>query len=1749
MASVLTSVACASVLVACGGGGDGGGGGGGALGAGALGPQKAAAPAPSDAAPQGASELTTLPASQGTGDVFESTAARIQAVRRKAAAVSAGKWGPVLPLPIVPVSAANLPDGKVLFWAANDRFSFGSASNAYTAMFDPATGTATEALVNNMGQNMFCPGTTNLPDGRILVSGGSQAARTSIYDPVKKTWTSAAQMRIPRAYQANTLLRDGSVFTLGGSWAGGVGNKHAEVWTEANGWSLLPGVRVDSFLTKDPEGVLRSDNHMWLLPAGNGKVFHAGPSSQMHWIDPQGTGSVVSAGLRGDDGDSMSGTNVMYDVGKILKLGGSPGYQNSNATAVAQLIDIRSGVKVRKLAPMSYARAFHNSVVLPNGQVIVVGGQSYAVPFSDNTAVLPAELWDPVSERFTVLEAMRVPRTYHGVALLLPDARVVSAGGGLCGQGCAGNHPDAQIYSPHYLFNADGTPAVRPVIAAAPTSAAYGSAMTVRTDSTIASFALVRQSSTTHTVNNDQRRLPLTFERGADNTYTVAAPTNPGWALPGQYMLFAMNEQGVPSVARIVTLSAAGTPGVPPVQDQFSAQGRAVSLAVPTTGATSVQVTGLPPGLSFDAASATVRGAPTLSGTFNVTVLAANAVGKLSTEFLWQVDPQGSVRFVKFEQLSEINGQPWGAMAELNLLGAQGAPLDRTGWKITADSEERTAENGAVMNAIDGNAGTLWVTRWTAPAAPIPHNVVVDMGRSEQLTGLRYLPRPGGGNGTIARFRVYVSADGIQWGNPVAEGDFRQINPNNAAEKTVQFNAGGNPINQPPVLTSPGDRTSQAGETVLLDLVASDDQTEPLVFSASQLPQGLSLRADTGVISGTPLVAGRTEVTVTVTDKAGATDSVSFAWTVYDLPPPAPTVAAPIGTAGTAVNLTAQMPAGGPGYTYAWDFGDGSPATAFGASPSASHTYAAAGLYNVTVQVRNAGGQTTVHRFTQAVAGGPASAALPVATSSVAWMPAASGGGGQLWVVNADTDTVSVFDGTSVDKLAEIAVGRAPRSLTVLPASRQVWVANRDSGTLSVIDAQTRQVVRTVQLANAAQPWGVLASPQGDRVYVTLEASAQLLQLNTQGAVQATLAMPGAPRHMALTADGTRLLVSRFVSPHQPGEESATVRAERNGVPAGGEVWAVNTAPLALNRTVVLRHSTKPDSTTQGRGVPNYVGAPAIAPDGRSAWLPSKQDNIYRGKLRDGLDLDFQNTVRAINSRIALDGLAEDHAARIDHDNSSLASANVFHPSGAYLFTALETSRHVAVVDPVGKREIFRVDAGRAPQGLAVSADGLTLFVSNFMDRSVSAYDLGPLVRQGQMSLPVKRVANSVATEKLAAQVLRGKKFFYDARDPRLARDAYMSCAVCHNDGSSDGRTWDMTGRGEGLRNTISLRGRGGAHGLLHWSGNFDEVQDFEGQIRTLSAGTGLMSNAQFNTGTVSQTLGTPKAGLSADLDALAAYLKSLQTFAPSPLRQADGQLTSQAVRGRSVFAAQCVSCHGGTDFAQNALVNVGTLKSSSGQRLGGGPLTGVDVPTLRDVWATAPYLHDGSAATLEDAIRAHTRLPALSAADLASVSAFVSQIGGTQPAPVARGRYVRMEILSEVNGNPWGSMAEFDLLDTAGRVLPRTGWKATASSEEKRALNLPASNILDGNPATIWHSAYQPQVAPMPHWVVVDTGAIRDLAGFRYQPRRDMANGTANSYRFYVSNDGQSWGPAISQGQLAILGGPLQTKTVMFGR
>ncbi|WP_345813111.1 RICIN domain-containing protein [Paraburkholderia sp. PREW-6R] len=502
---------------------------------------------------------TTTPGSQMTQQVCNASAQQTWVVAGvKVATALPSKWTAPITMPIIPVAAANLPDGTVVTWSADSQLNFTpgevTPGNTYTAVFNPTTQTSKQVLVTNTGHDMFCPGIVNLPDGRIYVMGGSSSDKTSLYTPSTGKWASGNPMNIPRAYQGSVTLSNGSVFQIGGSWNGPLGGKTGETWTSGSGWTVNTAITDDYILTNDAGGIFRADNHAWLFAVANGRVFHAGPSKAMHWFDTAGNGSVTAAGNRGTDNDAMNGNAVMYDVGKILAVGGAPSYDSSNATSDATLIDISTGVATTTtLAPMSYQRAFSNSVVLPNGQVVVLGGQSFALPFSDDTAVLTPELWDPTTRAFSPLNPQAVPRVYHSFGLLLPDGRVLSGGGGLCGT-CTTNHPNVEILTPPYLLTSTGAAATRPTLSSAPTTAQLGTAISVAASSGVKSFVLMRLSSVTHSLNNEQRRIPLTFTVGTGGEYLLTIPSDPGVVIPGYYMLFALNANGVPSVSRTLQI-------------------------------------------------------------------------------------------------------------------------------------------------------------------------------------------------------------------------------------------------------------------------------------------------------------------------------------------------------------------------------------------------------------------------------------------------------------------------------------------------------------------------------------------------------------------------------------------------------------------------------------------------------------------------------------------------------------------------------------------------------------------------------------------------------------------------------------------------------------------------------------------------------------------------------------------------------------------------------------------------------------------------------------------------------------------------------------------------------------------------------------------------------------------------------------------------------------------------------------------
>ncbi len=664
-----------------------------------------------------------------------------------------------------------------------------------------------------------------------------------------------------------------------------------------------------------------------------------------------------------------------------------------------------------------------------------------------------------------------------------------------------------------------------------------------------------------------------------------------------------------------------------------------------------------------------------------------------------------------------------------------------------------------------------------------------------------------------------------------------------------------------------------------------------------------------------------------------------------------------------------------------------------------------------------------------------------------------------IWNVNADNNSISVSNATTLGRIREIPVGTNPRTLA-LDFNERIWVTNQDDATITLIDAENGEPIRIIQLPKSSRPFGIVFAPGDTTAYVTLEATGTLLQISAK-TLTVTNSLPLFPsaRGVSISGDGLRIYVSRYVS----GNEK-------------GMVAEVQVEPFGLLRTIDLAYDDDMDTPTGGGGVPNAVAAVTFTPDGRNAWVPFLKDNVHRGLLSTeagrAVPLSFQNTVRTAIGQIQVETGLEDPAQRMDFDNRNLANAITFSRTGKFAYITTGASNHTNILNGANGQNISAVVSSGspnelAPDGLVLSSNDSLLFIHYYLSRQVGVYDVSTVGKSNQINRTA--LIRTVESEHLTPNVLRGKQVFYNADDPRMAKDSYMSCVVCHFDGGgTDRRVWDFTHKGEGLRRTISLLGRGGlSQGPLHWSANFDEVQDFEQDIRNEFGGTGFMSDHDFQDGGRNTALGGSKAGFSPDLDALSEYVTSLITPRPSPYRESAGKLTGDALAGEALFNRPdvgCAACHVPPRYTNSGsggpsllgyttiptlppliynnstltqegflLQDVGTLKASSGKRLGK-TLPGLDTPSLLGLWEGGPYLHDGSANTLMDVITTqnmenhHGRTQHLSLQEKTQLVAFLNQVDQSDaPFPVISGKPYTVSRSPFLSVSQTNSLVEFN--------------------------------------------------------------------------------------------------------------------------
>jgi hypothetical protein len=463
----------------------------------------------------------------------------------RAAPVDVGAWSPVYDLPIVPIHLHLLPNGKVCISSDDDQeYPERGPGRVSVFVIDLPPGGAPGAVreISNELVNLFCSGHAFMPDGRLFFTGGHIAqnfgtAGTTIFDFRTDSWQTNTSLPhdFARWYGSAITLPSGTILTVAGYIDGeGDPNRLPQVWSSATGFRNLTGA------------VRTVENYPSLFTAPNGRIFRAGPEQQCLWLNTSGEGRWSNAPAR-RFGRRKYGPCVMYNTGRIIAIGGGL-MTAGDPTNTAEIINLgAASPSWQYTASMRYPRRHANAVVLPDGTVLVVGGTSKGVNVADGRVLAP-ELWNPNTGQWTSLASMKTPRLYHSTAMLLPDGRVIAAGGGRGSNGVA--YENCEIFSPPYLFKG-----ARPTISA-PGTINYGTTFTVSTPdaASITSVCLIRLGSVTHTFNMNQRRGALSFGRRT-GSLAVSMPTNRSNFPPGHYMLFAVNTAGVPSVAPIIRVA------------------------------------------------------------------------------------------------------------------------------------------------------------------------------------------------------------------------------------------------------------------------------------------------------------------------------------------------------------------------------------------------------------------------------------------------------------------------------------------------------------------------------------------------------------------------------------------------------------------------------------------------------------------------------------------------------------------------------------------------------------------------------------------------------------------------------------------------------------------------------------------------------------------------------------------------------------------------------------------------------------------------------------------------------------------------------------------------------------------------------------------------------------------------------------------------------------------------------------------
>jgi YVTN family beta-propeller protein len=593
--------------------------------------------------------------------------------------------------------------------------------------------------------------------------------------------------------------------------------------------------------------------------------------------------------------------------------------------------------------------------------------------------------------------------------------------------------------------------------------------------------------------------------------------------------------------------------------------------------------------------------------------------------------------------------------------------------------------------------------------------------------------------------------------------------------------------------------------------------------------------------------------------------------------------------------------------------------------------------------------------------------------------------GSTLLAVNPDSNSLTLVDTASETVIDELAVGTDPRTIAVDDAGQRAYVANRGSESISVVDLSARSVISEVVVGH--RPYGVVVSPDGAWVYAAVQGLDQIVVLDaTTLQVSTTYSVTDRPSGLAISDDGRTLYVthllentitvltvqpfriylpaiSRTLSPTRPSSRPPSGMPAPHSVYRPSQHHSPSTSPPSTVSLTVYRppHAHSPSSPSLSTSIPlwtdsNLLQSIVLSPDDSRAYVPHTRSNTVNKAL------GFDSTVFPIISLI--DTAARQHLIGqqfdigfIDVPGVGLPFDAAVTPSGDELWILNAASNDISVMDLDSRSLAAHIEVSHNPRGIVLSPDGTSAYVNNTLAGTVSVVDVASYGVTGVIT---------VTDIPLPPTLLNGKRLFHSSDDPRMALAQWVACNSCHFEGEHDGRTWFFGFAGP--RNTTGLLGMVETY-PLRWSAEWDESADSEYVVRRENFGSGLIpgsfSNVNCDIFPPDCVNHPPNQGRSYDLDCLAAFMDSLEV--PLSPAHAHGEpLSAAEQRGQALFndpELGCATCHPAPLYTDLLTHNVGTATSS--EKIG----PAYDTPTLRSLYDSAPYFHDGSAVTLYDTL------------------------------------------------------------------------------------------------------------------------------------------------------------------------------------